>query len=121
MSPLVPTMPFVILSSYFALRSSPAFNDYLVRSKLFGTVLHDWYILRAMHRSTKRNTLIFMAAVFILTFAFVPIPPASVPFALAVSLFSFGFILQLPVVEDPVPRAGEPTRSAAKLKPAFAG
>jgi hypothetical protein len=66
-SPLVPTMPFVILSSCFALRSSPGFNDYLVQSKLFGTILHDWYILGAMRRSTKRNTLIYMATVFLLT------------------------------------------------------
>ncbi|MEW6038908.1 MAG: YbaN family protein [Pseudomonadota bacterium] len=120
-SPLVPTTPFVILSSYFALRSSPRFNGYLVRSKLFGTILHDWHILGAMRRSTKRNTLIFMAAVSVLTLAFVPIPPASVPVALAASLFSFGFILQLPAVEDPVPGAGEPTRRAAKLKLVFAG
>jgi hypothetical protein len=58
--------------------------------------------------------------VFVLTLAFAPIPPASVPVALALSLFSFGFILQLPTVDDTVP-AGEPARRAAKLKLAHAG
>lgn len=100
MSLLVPTTPFVILSSYFALRSSPGLNDHLMRSRLFGTILHDWHILRAMRRSTKRNTLVIMACVFLLTYALIPIPPASLPIALAVSLFSFGFILQLPTVDD---------------------
>lgn len=59
--------------------------------------------------------------VFVLTLAFAPIPPASIPIGLALSLFSFGFILQLPTVDDTVPQAGEPARRAAKLKLAHAG
>ncbi|QXP85724.1 YbaN family protein [Methylococcus sp. Mc7] len=112
-SPLVPTTPFVILSSYFASRSSPGFNKYLVRSRLFGTLLHDWHMLRAMRRSTKRSTLIFMCVMFLLTFTIVPIPPASLPVALAISLFSFGFILQLPTVEETDVEPKEPLLALA--------
>ena len=40
--PGVPTVPFVLLTSYCLVRSSPALNDRLLRSRLFGPLLYDW-------------------------------------------------------------------------------
>ncbi|MBS1212748.1 MAG: ybaN [Proteobacteria bacterium] len=99
-APLVPTTPFVILSSYFALRASPELNERLLRSRLFGRILKDWYSRRAMRRSTKRRVLIFMVAVFTLTFGLMRPSPASLPLALLITLVSFGFVLSIPTVED---------------------
>ncbi|MBY0588010.1 YbaN family protein [bacterium] len=42
--PLLPTTPFLLLASYFFLRSSPRLQNRLVRSKLFGPFLLDWQV-----------------------------------------------------------------------------
>lgn len=99
-APLIPTTPFVILSSYFALRSSPALNERLLRSRLFGRILHDWHRHRAMRRSTRRRVLVFMLAVFGVTFGLARPSGAGLSFALGIAAFSFGFVLRMPVVED---------------------
>lgn len=112
-APLVPTTPFVILSSYFALRSSPRLNDRLLRSRLFGRILNDWHVHRAMRRSTKKRVLLFMVVVFSLTFGLMQPPAVSLPVALLITLFSFGFVLSIPTVEDG-PALPEITFQAAK-------
>jgi hypothetical protein len=98
--PLIPTTPFVILSSYFALRSSLTLNERLLNSRLFGRILHDWHQHRAMRRSTRRRVLVFMVAVFAATFGLARPSGAGLPIALAIAVFSFGFVLRMPVVED---------------------
>jgi uncharacterized membrane protein YbaN (DUF454 family) len=40
--PLLPTTPFLLLASFFFLRSSPGLQRWLVRSKIFGPFLLDW-------------------------------------------------------------------------------
>ncbi len=99
-APLIPTTPFVILSNYFALRFSPALNERLLRSRLFGRILNDWHLHRAMRRSTKKRVLIFMLIVFSVTFGLAKPSGAALPMALAISLLSFGFVLRVPTVED---------------------
>ncbi|HUL14314.1 MAG TPA: YbaN family protein [Methylococcaceae bacterium] len=110
-APLVPTTPFVILSSYFALRSSPELNDRLFRSRLFGRILRDWHLHRAMRRSTKKRVLIFMVIVFALTFGLTKPSGSALPMALVISLLSFGFVLRMPTVEDE-PEAPQLTHQA---------
>ncbi len=44
--PLLPTTPFVLLASFFFVRSSPRLAQWLERSPLFGPLLRDW---RAHH------------------------------------------------------------------------
>lgn len=99
-TPILPTTPFVILSSYYALRSSPELNERLLKSRLFGRILNDWYLHRAMRRSTKRRVLIFMVVVFAVSISLMDPASPSLPFALLISLFSFGFVLQMPGVDD---------------------
>ncbi|MCI0666976.1 MAG: YbaN family protein, partial [Methylococcaceae bacterium] len=99
-APLVPTTPFVILSSYFALRSSPELNDLLIHSRLFGRILHDWHLYRAMRRSTKNRVLVFMVILFALTFGLAKPSGHALPTALLITLMSFWFILRMPTVDD---------------------
>jgi len=105
-APLVPTTPFVILSSYFALRASPALNERLLRSRLFGRLLRDWHLHRALRRSTKRRVLLFMVLVFALTVGLTEMAGPFPLMALLIALFSFGFVWQLPSVEDEAPVSG---------------
>ena len=40
--PVLPTTPFLLLTSYFLARSSPKLNAALLKSRLFGPILQDW-------------------------------------------------------------------------------
>ena len=100
LTPLLPTTPFVILCSYFALRSSPGLNNRLLRSHLFGRILTDWHLHRAMRSSTKKRLLIFMFIVYSATFGFARPSGPALPLTLVIALLSVGFVLRMPTVED---------------------
>lgn len=111
-SPFVPTTPFVLLSSYFFVRSSPVLHGRLLRSRLFGPILRDWYVHRAMRRSLRRKLLLIMFGVFASTVALAGLSSPAVPIMLLVSLFSFSVVMQIPVIEDAQarrPRLAAPT------------
>jgi len=98
--PGVPTPPFVIVSSYFALRCLPRFNDRLLRSWLFGSILQDWHQHRALRRSTQKRLLIFTVILFSVTFGVIRPSASSLPIPLLLSLLSVGFVVWMPTVED---------------------
>ncbi|MEM8679082.1 MAG: YbaN family protein [Planctomycetota bacterium] len=41
--PVIPTTPFLLLTSYFLIRTSPMLYRRLVDSRMFGPILRDWY------------------------------------------------------------------------------
>ncbi len=51
--PGLPTTPFLLLSSYFAARSSPRFHNFLLSSKLVGPILLDWQEHRGVRPRAK--------------------------------------------------------------------
>lgn len=51
--PLLPTTPFLLLSSYFFVRSSPRAAQWLERSPLFGPLLRDWREQRGVRLHVK--------------------------------------------------------------------
>ena len=60
--PILPTTPFVLLASFFFVRSSPRLNDWLLRSPLFGPFLRDWRDHRGVRPRVK-----FIAVTVVLT------------------------------------------------------
>lgn len=61
--PLVPTTPFLLLASYFFVRSSPRLNSWLLHSRLFGPILRDWQEKRGVRRSVKFTAVGMIPAV----------------------------------------------------------
>ena len=51
--PGLPTTPFLLLTSYFLVRSYPALNARLLRSRLFGPVLTDWQVHGGVRPGTR--------------------------------------------------------------------
>lgn len=51
--PGLPTTPFVLLASFFFVRSSPRLHRWLLRSRVFGPFLRDWHERRGVRRSVK--------------------------------------------------------------------
>ncbi|MEX0794936.1 MAG: YbaN family protein, partial [Pirellulaceae bacterium] len=46
--PILPTTPFLLLTSYLLVRSFPALNDKLLHAPLVGEILRDWQVRRGV-------------------------------------------------------------------------
>lgn len=55
--PGLPTTPFLMLTSYFLVRCSPACNRALLRSRFFGPILRDWQHHRGVRRNVKAQAI----------------------------------------------------------------
>ena len=60
--PGLPTTPFLLLTSYFLLRSWPSMNERLLRSRLLGGVLRDWQHHQGVRRHVKVKAIVLVAA-----------------------------------------------------------
>jgi uncharacterized membrane protein YbaN (DUF454 family) len=100
MSPFVPTSPFVLLSSYFLIRSSRDLHDRLVATRVFGPIIDDYYVRGGLRWSMKRNTLVFMGAGFIGFSALSGFAPGTVLAMAAASLVSFTLLMSLPTIDE---------------------
>lgn len=58
--PILPTTPFLLLASYFYLRSAPGLNERLLRSRLFGQLLRDWQQHRGVRLHVKVTAVAMM-------------------------------------------------------------
>ena len=79
--PGLPTTPFVLLGSYFLLRSSHAFHQRLMASKLFGGILRDWHVHRGIRPHVRARA---MAVVAIAVVASLVVTRPSLPITLAI-------------------------------------
>jgi len=55
--PVLPTTPFLLLASYFFVRSSERLHNWLINHKVLGTYIVNYSKHRAMKRSTKRTAV----------------------------------------------------------------
>jgi uncharacterized membrane protein YbaN (DUF454 family) len=100
--PGIPTAPFVILASYFFIRSSPAAHAWLWRSRWFGPILRDWEERRGVKRSVKYTAVGLMAAGVAVTLL-LGLPAPVVATILALELVGLVIVLRLPEVEPATP------------------
>jgi uncharacterized membrane protein YbaN (DUF454 family) len=97
--PGIPTVPFLLVSSYFLVRSSPPLHQRLLRSRVFGPLLRDWHRHRALRRSVKVFALATLVVVVIVS---VLVAGLTLPAALVVvllALFGVWMILRIPSLE----------------------
>ena len=65
--PGLPTTPFLLLTSYFLLRSSPSLNRKLMQSRVFGRMLRDWHRRGALRPRVKAFSLLACSSVILLS------------------------------------------------------
>lgn len=61
--PGLPTTPFLLLTSWCLLRSSPRLHARLRASPLFGPLLHDWAVHHGVRMSVKVTALTLMVGI----------------------------------------------------------
>jgi uncharacterized membrane protein YbaN (DUF454 family) len=97
--PGLPTTPFVLLGSFFLVRSSTQLHERLMASRLFGGVLRDWYIHRGL-RPHVRARAIAVVAIVVAVSLVIARPPLQVVLAIA-ALAALGLLViwRLPSIQ----------------------
>ncbi len=105
--PGLPTTPFMLLTSYFLLRSSPSLNKRLLHSRFLGPILQDWHERRGIRPAVKlRAALLVVVLLSVSTyFGNLPLVPTSV--ILALGGVGLTVIYYLPTIPTEIP-TGQP-------------
>jgi len=96
--PGLPSTPFLLITSYFLVRSSPALHARLRRSRRFGPLLDNWERHRALSRRTKLVSLAASTLFVALTLLFAGLPLAVKGAILLIWAFGFFYVFRIPVV-----------------------
>lgn len=69
--PVLPTTPFLLLSSFCFLRSSSRLYDWLMGHRIFGPYLYCYLTYKGVPRKTKISALVFLWAMLIISMVWV--------------------------------------------------
>lgn len=72
--PGLPATPFLLLASYFFVRSSPRLHRWLHRSPVFGKLLHDWETQGGIRRSVKITASVLVVTAVSLSITLTSLP-----------------------------------------------
>ena len=98
--PGIPTVPFLLLTSYFLVRSSPSLNDRLLHSKTFGPLIHDWQRYRGMRMKAKLWIVAFVVVTIGITLLFSEPPGWLLAVMFMMGSISIVYILSVPTVPE---------------------
>ena len=96
--PILPTTPFLLVASACFLRSSPALNQRLLRSRLFGPLLRDWQRHRGVRLHVKITAVVLLVAVASVSVIFGGLPPLLLILFISLVLIGLFVVLRLPMV-----------------------
>ena len=98
--PGLPTTPFLLLTSYFLVRSFPRLNDRLLKSRGFGPILFDWQVRGGVRRDVKAKAI--SVVVITVGFSAYMTQLALVPLLIIATFAGTGIavILKLPTPRD---------------------
>ncbi|MCC6417466.1 MAG: YbaN family protein [Gemmataceae bacterium] len=101
--PVLPTTPFLLLASFFFVRSSSWLNAWLLRSRLFGGLLRDWQAHRAVRPRVKVTAVTCIPVVVASSVVLGGLALPLVLLLCGLGLIGLIVVLRLPVVRDPPP------------------
>jgi uncharacterized membrane protein YbaN (DUF454 family) len=94
--PGIPTVPFLLATSYYLARSSPRLNDRLRRTAVFGPILVEWEQYHGLSRLSKAKLAGLTAAIVAVTVVLSAASPAVLVVILVISLLSLYGIVRIP-------------------------
>lgn len=98
--PVLPTTPFLLLASFFFVRSSPRLNDRLMRSPLFGPFLRDWHQHRGVRPRVKLTALAVMPVAVTASVVWGDLSWPILVLLLVLAAVGLAVVLRLPVIRD---------------------
>lgn len=97
--PILPTTPFLLLTSYFLLRTSPKLNERLLRSRFFGPILRDWQERKGVQRHVKVKAIVIVTIVLSATIIFTSAPFYAKCMVGALGLIGILVVIRLPEID----------------------
>ena len=65
--PILPTVPFLLLSAWFAVRGSESLHKWLWNHAYFGKILRDWETYGAISRNSKILAIVMLVVSWVVT------------------------------------------------------
>ena len=97
--PGIPTVTFLMVSSYYLVRSSTRLYDRLVRSRFFGPVIREWTLRHGLSRRSKGKLAGLTLAAIGASFVLVGITPIVLTVTFVLSSAGLFSLIRLPEVE----------------------
>ncbi len=94
--PVLPTTPFLLLTSYFLIRTSPRLNQALLRSPVLGQVLKDWQQDGGVRLSVKIHAISIVLIIVLATLYFSPISVALKTILVVLASIGILVVIRLP-------------------------
>jgi uncharacterized membrane protein YbaN (DUF454 family) len=102
-TPGIPTVPFVLATSYFLARSSPTLHEKFRRSRLFGPMVRDWEVHGGLRLGTKLKLVAITFAIIGVTILVAGISPVLLIVMGVMTGISLFIVLRLPTVTERSP------------------
>ena len=110
--PGIPTVPFLLATSYYLARSSPRLNDRLRRTSFFGPILREWEEQGGVSRLSKEKLTGLTLAIVVITIVVAPLTPLTLIVILLISSLSIYGIARMPELAPEPAAAGNAARFA---------
>jgi len=100
--PIVPATPFLLVTSYFLVRSFPKLNDLLLEMPYFGPILYDWEVRKGIKTSTKIQAIATVVLGWGISLLVFPIPNWALYIMAALVMIGIYVIYRVPEPQDQV-------------------
>ena len=103
--PGIPTVPFLLATSYYLARSSPRLNERLRHTSFFGPILEEWEHHGGLSRYSKGKLTGLTLAIVSVTIILAPVTPVTLLVIVIISSLSIYGITSMPALaEEPQAR-----------------
>lgn len=98
--PGIPTVPFLLASSYFLARSSPRAHATLLATPMFGTVVREWDAHEALSRTSKNRLIVFTLVIIGTTVIIAKASPVALGMMTIIAPACIYSIVRIPEIKD---------------------
>lgn len=100
--PGIPTVPFLLASSYFLARSSPRAHATLLATPMFGTIVREWDAHEALSRTSKNRLIVFTLVIIGTTVVIAKASPVALGMMTIIAPACIYSIVRMPEIkQDP--------------------
>ena len=112
--PGIPTVPFLLLSSYGFARSSPRINHWLRETRFLGPILTEWEHHGGLSRRSKRKLIGLTVVIVVIAIILAPLSPVGLILILIMASLSTYGVYRLPSSPE-APATAEPAQPSVRL------
>lgn len=98
--PGIPTVPFAILTVYFAEKFSPTLRNRLMESPVIGPAMRDWAEYHAIRRSVRDRVFLFVGVMVAITMMFTAVDSMAFLLVVLFAGLSLYMVYRIPVIDD---------------------